>query len=1287
MNAQDLVQRIARLPPEKQALLKLKLQSQKAEQTKSSFSNRETTPSLTIPRHVLSDTEIEQFPISFAQRRMWFQDSLGGKSAVANNLSAALKIAGPLNITALNRALKEIVRRHAILRTKIQVIDGKLMQIITPQVDWDLSIIDLQSLTPNQQDEQTRLRIREQGFKPIDLATDWGWRFSLLQLGPKDYVLLLTFHHIAVDAWSFSVFFGELSALYDAFVQEQPSPLTELPIQYVDFSLWQQDYFQDNILTKELEYWRKTLHNAPAVLQLPSDRPRPTVVSFQGKTLTFFLPKTLQEGLKQLSQQVGTTAYTTVLAALQTLLFRYSGEEDILVGSPIANRHQPGIESLMSCLMGCFINTLVFRSDLSGNPSFRQLLKRVSETVLDALAHQNLPFEKLISDLQPTRNFAYAPIFQVMLVYQNTFSVEEIKLSELNIGHSRIDNRTSQFDLTFHVVEDENGLIGKLEYNTDLFDEPMMVRMMGHFQTLLNGAIANPDCSLLDLPLLTLAEAEQLAAWQQLPPFDAPKTCIHHLFEARVKETPEAIAIVDEKEQITYHELDRRANQLARYLQKQGVKQEHGVGLCLTRSIAMIVGLLGILKAGAAYVPLDPADPTQRSQTILDDAQPQAMVTQAALIDKFAALDTTLVLLDQDWQEIALESPENPECSVSAANLAYIIYTSGSTGKPKGVAIEHRGLVNFTEAAIDAYAITASDRILQFATLGFDTAVEEIFPCLTRGATLILRTDRCLSSMAGFLTACRNWALTVVDLPTAFWQQMTTEMVADQLALPDSLRLVIIGGETAKLDRLALWQQQVPPTVRLVNSYGPTEATVVTTMMDLSDRSIDALGGREVPIGTALRNTTTRVLDSRLQPVPIGIPGELYIGGAGLARGYLNRPDLTQTAFIADPFCEGARLYKTGDRVRYREDGNLEFLGRTDDQVKIRGFRIELGEVEAILSQHPDVKSTVVMARDIDGDCQLISYFVPENSTLTALQLRHFLSKRLPRYAIPTFFVCLAEFPLNVHGKIDRQGLPLPTPEDAYSIETFVPPQTMTEKAIAEIFAQTLKLDRVGLYDNFFELGGHSLLAIKILERLSSALEVELELVDLFEFPTVSGLAAHVMEQPEKPTVQSLLNLAAEVVLDPTIAPPQDNDFQWIEAPKQIFLSGATGFLGAFLLAELLQKTSAIIHCLVRATDEASAQRRIQTNLEAYQLWQADFHDRLIAVPGDLSQPYLGLSETQFQELGNCVEVIYHNGAFVNFLYPYSAFKQSNVSGTEEILRLAVCKKLKAVHFVSSLSV
>jgi amino acid adenylation domain-containing protein len=1144
----DFSQRIAALSPEQQALFKQRLQQRQIPQPQPlSIPKRPGADSLQI-----AAAQPSPIPVSFAQQRTWFQDQLGMNSAVSNNISIALNIKGSLNIAALEQSIREILQRHEILRTTLQSINGELTQVISPLGEWTLSGVDLRQLPPDPVDIQVQRFATEQACQPFNLETDRPLRAKLLQINDAEFVLLLTLHHIAVDAWSIGIFFRELSALYKAFAHHQPLPLPELPIQYADFAVWQRQTLQGEALETDLAYWTQTLHDAPAVLHLPSDRPRPPIQSFAGRTQSFLLPQPLIASLKQLSQQSGTTLFMTLLAGLQTLLFRYTGQDDLLIGSPIANRQQPEMEPLI----GCLINTLVLRTNLSGNPTVRELLQRVRATVLEALAHQNLPFEKLVDELQLVRSLTHAPLFQVMLVLQNSFSIQTIELPGLAVDHDRIDNHTAQFDLTFHLVEDETGLIGKLEYNTDLFDQSTIDRLLGHFQTLLTGMVADPDQRLSELPLLTLAEQQQFLTWNQTEAKYADTACIHHLFEAQVEKTPEAIAVISGQEQITYRELNHRANQLAHYLQTLGVQPETLVGICVERSIAMMVGLLGILKAGGAYVPLDPTYPPQRLEFILSDAQVSVLLTQTSLQPKLPPLETSIVWLDTDRERIAQESPENLSTTVQSSNLAYVIYTSGSTGQPKGVMVEHQSLVNYTEAAIQEYEMTAGDRILQFASISFDAAAEEIFPSLTQGATLLLRTEPMLSSMARFLQTCWEWQLTLLDLPTAFWHQLVDEMVRLKLTLPASIRLVILGGEKALGDRLILWQQQVTSRVRLVNSYGPTEATIVTTTADLSSLTPDALARRELPIGKPIRNAKIYSLDASLQPVPIGVPGELYIGGVGVARGYLNRPDLTAQTFIAveglvktrggvgavpprrgstpaprpnqlfdcyiaDPFSavSGARLYKTGDRVRYRADGAIEFLGRIDNQVKVRGFRVELGEIEALLRQHPDVQDSVVCDRQTpSGETQLIAYIVPVAGTAPAApRLRRFLEKTLPKYMVPAAFVCLETLPLNANGKVDRQALPLPEILRPELEAAFVAPRTATEVELAQTFADILQVEGVGIDDDFFELGGHSLLMTKLIAQVNTRFQVDLSIVDLFEMPTVARLAEQIEQRQTLP--------------------------------------------------------------------------------------------------------------------------------------------------------------------------
>ncbi len=1111
----DLSKRIAALSPEQQALLKRRLNAKV---------NQPSSPWAIQKRDRTVDLSQNQAEVSFGQQRMWFQDQLSIKSAVSNNVSISLEITGSLHIPALEQSLKAILQRHEVLRTTYQAIAGELMQIINPignwQSDWQLEIIDLQTLSDVEQVQKAEHLTQAQACQPFNLEADLLLRSTLLQLHHNKYLLLLTLHHITVDAWSIGIFFRELSRFYAAFANSEPSSFEPLPIQYADFAIWQRQYMQGKVLAEDLDYWKQQLHHAPDLLPLPSDRHRPAVQSFTGKTISFTIPKPLVDALREISQQNEATLFMGLVAALQTLLMRYGGQEDILIGAPIANRHHPEVENLI----GCFINTLVLRTDLSGNPSFRTLLQRVRETVLGALAHQTLPFEKLVDELKLARNLAYAPLFQVMLVFQNTFSIENIELPNLEVEHHRIDNHTAQFDFTFHLVEADIGLIGKLEYNTDLFDEATIARMLTHFQTLLTGIVANPDRSLSALTLLDAIEQQQLKAWSQTVVTPAPTSCIHQLLESQANKTPNAIAVIAGDRQLTYQQLNQRANQLAHYLQKLGVKPDSLVALCTDRDLEMIVGLFGILKAGGAYVPIDPTYPSSRIDFILADAQVSVLVTQKPLVAKFPNLNASQVLLDADWKQIALESPENLEVAIQTDHLAYIIYTSGSTGQPKGVMIQHQSLVNYTAAAIAEYAITRSDRILQFASISFDAAAEEIFPCLASGATLRLRTEAMLSAIALFLETCDRWQISVLDLPTAFWHQMVTEMAAQNLVLPNSVRLVILGGEKALCDRFAIWQQLVKPHVRLVNSYGPTEATIVTTTIDLSSLTTADLAGRELPIGKPVRNASTYILDPSLQLTPIGISGELYIGGMGLARGYLNRPDLTAQAFITDPFSNDpqAQLYKTGDRVRYWADGTIEFLGRIDRQVKIRGFRIELGEIESLLTQHPEVQQSLVIDwADPTGDKRLVAYIVPISGYAPSPRsLRRFLEKRLPKYMIPTTFMLLSALQLNKNGKVDRTLLPVPELGRPELGAAFVSPRSAKETAIAQIFAEVLQMEQVGVEDDFFELGGHSLLATKLMSKLHNAFPSTLTIINLFQSPTVAGLAERV-EQLQNLTATS----------------------------------------------------------------------------------------------------------------------------------------------------------------------
>ncbi|MBP5974477.1 amino acid adenylation domain-containing protein [Brasilonema sp. CT11] len=1062
-----------------------------------------TTRSLVVPPMEPRPRDTEALPLSWAQERLWFLNQLEGSSPTYN-VPAAVQITGQLNVVALEQALSELVQRHEVLRTTFGTVNGTPVQAIALPRAITIPLIDLQALPSVEQTTQVKHLVMQEAQRPFDLATGPLLRVTILQLGENSHLLLVTMHHIICDAWSIGVFIQELSTLYQTFVSGASCTLPELPIQYADFAQWQRQCLSGEVLESELNYWKQHLAGAPALLELPTDRHRPPVQGFRGSTETFELSAELTKQLKHLSQQSGATLFMTLQTAFVILLSRLSGQDDILIGTPIANRNRQEIESLI----GFFVNTLVLRTQIQGNPSFSKLLSQVRQVALDAYAHQDVPFEQVVEALQPERNLSHSPLFQVMFVWQNT-PMRKLELPGLTLTSLSMSSVTAKFDLTLSMQEIESGLVGSWEYNTDLFEPDTIRRMMGHFQTLLEGIVSNPEQLIGQLPLLTEAQRHQLLVqWNQTQANYPQDKCIHQLFEEQVERTPNAVAVVFEDQQLSYRELNCRANQLAHHLQALGVEPEVLVGLCVERSLEMVVGLLSILKAGGAYVPLDPAYPQERLSHILNDSQVSVLLTTEKLVTRLPEHQTQVVCLDPNWRIISHHSQDNPASKVKPKNLAYVIYTSGSTGKPKGVMIQHQSLVNFTKTAQAEYELSASDRVLQFASISFDTAAEEIYPCLTCGGMLVLRSNEMLSVVPEFLEKCKELNLTVLDLPTAYWHQVIFESASANLMLPESLRLVIIGGERALPEAVEMWQKYVGTMPKLVNTYGPTEATVVATLCKLSGSTSANFDQQEVSIGYPICNVQVYLLDKYFQPVPIGVPGELYIGGAGLARGYLNLPELTQEKFIPNPInCEkDARLYKTGDLARYFPDGSIQFLGRIDHQVKIRGFRIELEEIESVLTQCPQVRETVVIAwEDHPGNKRLVAYVVPQQERPTTSILRGFLKKKLPEYMVPGAFVFLEALPLTPNGKLDRRALPAPNAEIALD-DSLIAPRTPTEEIIANIFASVLKLEQVGIQNNFFELGGHSLLATQVVSRLRESLQIEVPLRTLFESPTVAEL-------------------------------------------------------------------------------------------------------------------------------------------------------------------------------------
>ncbi|HBK22675.1 MAG TPA: non-ribosomal peptide synthetase [Planktothrix sp. UBA10369] len=1041
-------------------------------------------------------------PLSFAQQRIWFLHQMDSQNP-AYNESPTIRLTGSLNIEVLEQSLNAIIERHEILRTTFPMIDGKPIQKILPSLQINLLVVNLQDLPSNQIEEI----IAQELQKPFDLTQAPLVRFTLLDLGQESYILVPVIHHIIIDGWSKGIFFKELSYFYQSFLSKTPVNLPQLPIQYADFAVWQRQWLQGEILENQLNYWQKQLADAPPLLELPTDQPRPSIPTFQGHTLNFQIDPDLTDKLKTLSQRSGVTLFMTLLATFTTLLFRYSHQEDILIGTPVANRNRQEIEPLM----GFFVNTLVMRNSLQGNPTFWELLQQVRQSVLGAYANQDVPFEQVVDVLQIERSLSYNPLFQVMFALQNA-PLGDLNLPGLKATSLAVENVRVKFDLSLVLEETETEkgtyLEGFWEYSSDLFTAERITRLVGHFQTLLKGIVTNPQQQVGELPLLMEAEKQQLLVdWNQTESPYPKNKCIHQLFEEQVTKNPDAIAIIYEQESLSYQQLNQKANQLAHYLQSLGVKPDELVGICVERSPLFIIGILGILKAGAAYLPLDSNYPLERLIYMLQDSDLSVLLTQENIANNISFTGIQTIKLDHDWPIISQQDTVNPISDVKPENLAYIIYTSGSTGKPKGVLIAHKGVCNLITQERQLFDIKPQSRILQFASFSFDASVSEIFMALLSGASLVMGNSDSLLPGENLLNLLKKQKITLTTLPPSALTVMPPEK------LPH-LQTLIIGGEASSAELLSKWCQNY----NLFNGYGPTESTVCTTFALIQSPEQKPFIGK--PIG----NLQVYILDPNLNPVPIGVNGELYIGGEGLAKGYLHQPTLTQSKFIANPFGNdsNSRLYKTGDIVRYSSDGNIEFINRIDNQVKIRGFRIELGEIEAVLTQHPQVRKGIVIVREDElGTKRLYAYIIPETTELTSGELRLFLQNKLPHYMLPAFLIFLEAFPLTTNGKIDRRALPEPEIKLDNTTNKVIP-STEIEKTLADIWQTVLGLKQVSINDNFFELGGDSILAIQIIAKANQA-GLQITPNQLFSHQTISQLATVTEIAPVTETMQGLV--------------------------------------------------------------------------------------------------------------------------------------------------------------------
>ncbi|MFQ3633047.1 amino acid adenylation domain-containing protein, partial [Roseiflexus sp.] len=1054
-----------------------------------------------------------RFPLSFAQQRLWFLDQLEPESPFYN-IPEVVRLRGQLDLEALEQALNVVARRQEALRMRIVASDGQPALVIEPPEWIDTHPIrvwmhNLGVLPVGEREVEAFRLVRDEAQHPFRLEDAPLLRATVIRLTETEHVLALVMHHIIGDAWSSGILVREVTTAYKALTAGRMPVLPDLPVQYADYAVWQREWLQGEALEQRLAYWRTHLSGLPPLLDLPVDRPRPAVQTYNGAHTIITLSPALNHDVRALAQREGATLFMILLTAFATLLRRYSGQEEFAIGVPVAGRSHAEMEGVI----GFFVNTLALRMNLTGHPSFREALQQVRATALDAYAHQDVPFEMVVDALQPERSMSHTPIFQVMMVMQHA-RMPAIDLPDLTLSPIEYVGATSHFDLTLVAAEQGADLTIAFEYNTDLFDEATIERVARHFQTLLEGAVASPDTSIDRLPLLSREEYDRLLiAWNATDTLYPTDQYVHERIARQAQRTPTATAVITDREQWTYADLDRCANQLAHYLRQHGVGPETIVALALERSPAWLVSMLAVLKAGGAFLPLDPRQPPTRLRLLLADAQPRVLLTTRAFADDLVAAMASIaaatapVLITLDAEEAwRWQISDPPDVMVMPSNAAYVIYTSGSTGMPKGVVVEHRNLINHNHAIVALFDLQPSDRILQVASPVFDMALEETLPALTAGATIVLRPDP-LPSAEELLTLIERYGITLLDIPTAVWQAWTDDLTTIGARVPDCVRLVTPGGEAALSRTYRAWRGVAPVKSRWLNSYGPTETTISASFYE-PERADEAMP--VMPIGRPMPNTRFYVLDPQRQPVPIGVAGELYIAGAGVARGYLNRPALTAERFVdlaiatdcPDMPVIRCRAYRTGDRVRWRADGNLEFLGRFDDQVKVRGFRIELGEITATLLAHPAVRDAVVVVQQHETQVRLIAYVVGIDGVPSDLDA--FVSARLPAYMIPAAYVALEALPRLASGKVDVRSLP--SPEASVAGDDDTAPRGAVETRLAAIWAEVLGVARVGRTDNFFALGGDSILSIQVVARARQA-GIAITPRGMFQARTLADLA------------------------------------------------------------------------------------------------------------------------------------------------------------------------------------
>lgn len=1263
-----LEQRLARLTPQQRELLQRRLAAQTAQ-------HKPATP--LIRRRAEGMNVLPQSP---AQQRIWFFERLQPGTG-AYHLNEASHFFGALNLPALQQAFQAIIQRHEALRTGFAESAGVPQQYIHDEALLVLNSVDLSAIDADRRLAEVHRRADQEIERPFDLARPPLLRATVFKLAEQEHVLLIVQHHIVADDWSGNVLLNELKLHYNALCEGRPLALPEQTLQFPDVVLWQQEVAQQQNMERQMRFWTEALADTTGLLDLPTDFPRSSAVSLRGRRWLFKLPEAISVSLKELAKTESATLFMVMLSGFQALLARYSGQQDIVIGTPVANRSQIEFEDMI----GLFANTLALRGDLSGQPSFRQLLARTRAHVLLALSHADAPLERVVDALQLERAPGRTPLFQTMFVMQQ-FVAGESAFHGLQAGEFLNDQVTSaRFELTLSLTFGADGIDALIDYNTDLFAEATIARMARHFEILLQAACAAPDRPLHSLDLFTDAERRQvLQLGNGGPPACIQSEGLFGLFAEQARRSPDAIALLEPGNQLSYRQLLQRSFGLAKQLRQLGAGPETAVGVLVDRSAESIVALLGILAAGAAYVPLDPGHPDERIAYMLGHASVLALVAPPALAARAQQLASRLPCVVTDTDCTASQAPGHMH---DDGQMAYIIYTSGSTGTPKGVVIEHQGAVNLVQGFLARHDFV-NQRLLMIPPLMFDASVGDVFPVLACGATLVLHPHPTELGPFELERFCHEFKVSGIDAPAALWRRWSEGWASQQRSevLLPQLRLMMIGGESVPLEQVRRFAAITDHRVTLTNHYGPTETSVCATLLSTCDAA--ELHGTELPIGRPLPGVRLYVVDEHLQLQPRGVVGELAIAGAGVARGYLSAAELTSEKFVLDPYAErtGERMYRTGDLVRWDTEGNLQFLGRRDHQVKLRGFRIELGELETALAACPGVSAAVALLReDRPGDRRLVAYVLADAAITTAV-LREYLVARLPEAMLPSAYVFLDALPLTANGKVDRKALPIPAVSAAPERE-LVAPTTATESQVLGIWQSLLARQDISSDDEFFAIGGDSLMTLPLVFKLHACFGIELALTEVFAAPTVKALAAAIDQRlagigPEVLDLAAKVQLPAEI--DPVNAEPCSSNRS---TPSSVLLTGATGFLGAYLLRELLERTSAEILCLVRADDVGEAHLRLRKNMESYGLWRAEFADRLVPVPGDFAAPALGLSSTAFTALAARAEVIFHNGGQVNFLAPYQHLEAANVNGTREVLRLATLKRVKPVHLISTLGV